>query len=90
MSEYEIRLTATARRRLSDGLPESVAAAVWEFLVGPLRQSPHRVGKRLSPPLADRLSARRGTFRVIYQIDDEAMVVTVMNIDHRRDVYRIG
>jgi mRNA-degrading endonuclease RelE of RelBE toxin-antitoxin system len=36
----------------------------------------------------DRFSARRGTYRVIYRIDDKARVVTVVDVAHRRDVYR--
>jgi mRNA-degrading endonuclease RelE of RelBE toxin-antitoxin system len=36
----------------------------------------------------DRLSARRGTYRIIYRIDDKNRVVTVVDVDHRRDVYR--
>jgi mRNA interferase RelE/StbE len=55
---------------------------------GPLLERPHRVGKQLLPPLDDRFSARRGTYRVIYRIDDQAHVVTVVDIGHRRDVYR--
>jgi mRNA-degrading endonuclease RelE of RelBE toxin-antitoxin system len=51
-------------------------------------QEPYRVGKKLLPPLADRFSAQRGTYRVIYRIDDDAHTVTVVDIDHRRDVYR--
>jgi mRNA-degrading endonuclease RelE of RelBE toxin-antitoxin system len=43
---------------------------------------------RLCPPLDDRHSARRGTYRVIYRIDDKNETVTVVGIDHRRDVYR--
>jgi mRNA interferase RelE/StbE len=39
-------------------------------------------------PLDDRFSARRGTYRVIYRIDDEAHVVNVVDIGHRRDIYR--
>jgi mRNA-degrading endonuclease RelE of RelBE toxin-antitoxin system len=42
----------------------------------------------LLPPLDDRFSARRGTYRIIYRIDDRARVVTVVDIDHRREVYR--
>jgi hypothetical protein len=30
----------------------------------------------------------RGTYRVIYRIDDKARVVTVVDVAHRRDVYR--
>jgi mRNA-degrading endonuclease RelE of RelBE toxin-antitoxin system len=38
--------------------------------------------------LDDRFSARRGMYRVIHRIDDKARVVTVVDVGHRRDVYR--
>ena len=73
---------------MAETLPEAVAAAAYEFITGPLLEQPYRVGKQLLPPLDDRFSARRGTYRVIYRIDDEAHVVPVVDIGHRRDVYR--
>ena len=85
---YGLRTTPTVRRALTDVLPEAVAAAAYEFITGPLLGNPHRVGKRLLPPLDDRHSARRGTYRVIYRIDDKDRVVTVVDIAHRRDAYR--
>ena len=85
---YTLRTTPTVRRALAESLPEPVAAAAYEFITGPLLEEPHRVGKRLLPPLDDRFSARRGTYRVIYRIDDQKRVVTVVDIGHRRDVYR--
>lgn len=85
---YELRTTPTVRRALAERLPEAVAAAAYEFITGPLLREPHRVGNRLAPPLADRFSARRGTYRIIYRVDDDAHVVTVVDVDHRRDVYR--
>ena len=85
---YILRTTPTVRRALAETLPEAVAAAAYELITGPLLEQPHRVGKQLLPPLDDRLSARRGTYRVIYRIDDQAHVVTVVDIGHRRDVYR--
>jgi len=85
---YTLRTTPTVRRALAETLPEAVAAAAYEFITGPLLEQPHRVGKQLLPPLDDRFSARRGTYRAIYRIDDAAHVVTVVNIGHRRDVYR--
>ncbi len=69
-------------------LREAVAAAAYEFITGPLLEQRHRVGQELLPPLDDRLSARRGTYRVIYRIDDKTRVVTVVDIGHRRDIYR--
>ena len=85
---YILRTTPTVRRALAETLPEAVAAAACEFITGPLLEQPHRVGKQLLPPLDDRFIARRGTYRVIYRIDDKAHIVTVVDIGHRRDVYR--
>jgi mRNA interferase RelE/StbE len=85
---YTLRTTPTVRRALGETLPESVAVAAHEFITGPLLRQPYRVGKRLLPPLDDRFSARRGTYRIIYRVDDKAGVVTVVDVAHRRDAYR--
>ncbi|MCM3886580.1 type II toxin-antitoxin system RelE/ParE family toxin [Frankia sp. R82] len=84
---YTLRTTPTVRRALGEPLSEPVATAAYEFIAGPLLDAPYRVGKRLMPPLDDRFSARRGTYRIIYRVDDKTMDVTVVDIDHRRDVY---
>jgi mRNA-degrading endonuclease RelE of RelBE toxin-antitoxin system len=70
------------------GLPLAVAAAVTEFLTGPLLDNPHRVGKPLTRELSGYHSARRGAYRVIYRIDDTKRIIHVVRIDHRADVYR--
>ena len=85
---YRLAITATARRQLAEKLPEGVAFAAHEFINGPLLANPHSVGKRLMPPLDDRHSARRGTYRVLYRIDDSARTVTVVAVAPRSDVYR--
>lgn len=87
-NRYTLRVTPTARRQLAEVLPESVAMAAHEFIAGPLLNNPHRIGNRLQPPLADMHSARRGTYRVIYRINDEQQTVTVVDVAHRRDAYR--
>nr|WP_205267662.1 type II toxin-antitoxin system RelE/ParE family toxin [Mycolicibacterium sphagni] len=78
----------TVRRQLTETLPEAVAFAAYEFITGPLLDNPHRVGKRLRPPLEDRHSARRGTYRVIYRVDDERRRITVVGVFSRADAYR--
>lgn len=85
---YDLIIAPTARRHLTGKLPEPVAFAAYEFIVGPLLDNPHRVGKQLRPPLNDRYSARRGTYRLIYRIDDERRRVTVVGVVHRADAYR--
>jgi len=85
---YVLRTTPTVRRAIAETLPVAVVAAALEFITGPLLERPYQVGKRLLPPLEDRFSVRRGTYRVIYRVDDDAHVVTVVDIGHRRDIYR--
>jgi mRNA-degrading endonuclease RelE of RelBE toxin-antitoxin system len=85
---FELFISPTARRQLTESLPEAVAFAAYDFIVGPLLANPHRVGKQLRTPLADRHSARRGTYRVIYRIDDARRRVTVVGVVHRSDAYR--
>ena len=85
---YELVVAPTARRQLAEELSESVAFAAYEFITGPLLENPHRVGKQLRPPLNDRHSARRGTYRVIYRIDERKRRVTVVGVFSRADAYR--
>lgn len=87
-SRYQLVVAPTARRQLAERLPEAAAAAAYEFIVGPLLDNPHRVGKRLRPPLDDRHTARRGTYRVVYRIDDGRHTVNVLDVADRGDVYR--
>lgn len=86
--KYELIIAPTVRRQLAERLPDSVAFAAYELIVGPLLENPHRIGKRLMPPLDDRHCARRGTYRVIYRIDDQHMRVTVVAVIRRADAYR--
>ncbi|MDT7579329.1 MAG: mRNA interferase RelE/StbE [Pseudonocardiales bacterium] len=84
---YSLRLSRAARRDLAETLPEAVAAAVWEFISGPLLDDPHRVGKRLRFELEGYYSARRGQYRVIYRIDEREVIVDVIKISLRGDAY---
>jgi mRNA interferase RelE/StbE len=84
---YRLAVAATAERSLTR-LPEAVAAAVVEFMVGPLVESPRRVGHPLLRELAGLWSARRGSYRIVYEIDDQRNEITVLRIDHRADIYR--
>lgn len=85
---YEVRVARTAARRLAELLPPSVAAACVEFIFGPLADEPRRVGAPLRPPFEGQWRARRGEYRVRYEIDEDKGLVTVLDVDHRRDAYR--
>jgi mRNA interferase RelE/StbE len=84
---YAIDWASSALRALHR-LPEKIATACVEFVYGGLAENPHRVGHALRFDLEGKHSARRGDFRIVYEIDDDRRAVTVLAVDHRSDVYR--
>ena len=72
LQPYEVDLTRTARRALAEDLPLDVAVGVTDFLLGPLAENPHRVGKELDAPLTGVHSARvMRDWRVLYVVNDD-------------------
>jgi len=91
--DYELVLTPPAQRAIAEKLPESVAAAVIDFLTTALIENPQRVGKPLRDDLAGIWSARRGTYRVLYRIGEQskrslssASSIAVMPTDLSKDI----
>lgn len=84
---FELRVAGPADRQLSR-LPEGTAAAIVEFMLGALIENPHRVGGLLQRELAGLRSARRGSYRIVYEVDEMEHLVIVLRIDHRASVYR--
>lgn len=82
-----VRISALAERDLLR-LSEKIVASCLAFIFGPLAERPYRLGGRLHGQLAGLRSARRGSYRIIYRIDDERDRIEVAHIDHRGDVYR--
>lgn len=84
---YEITWKSSASRDM-DRLPLRIASAVVEFIYGPLADNPHRVGRPLRFELEGKYSARRGNYRVIYEIFETRVQVEVITVQHRADAYR--
>lgn len=79
---------APAAERTLARLPDKAATAVVEFILGPLTEAPERVGHPLRGPLEGLWAARRGPYRVVYELDESKKEIHVLRIDHRADVYR--
>ena len=85
---YAVIFSRQARRNLHDHLPPEVAVAAMATIDGPIALNPHRVGKPLDDPFDGYRSARRGTYRIVYRVNEEKHTVEIYSIRHRRDAYR--
>lgn len=85
-SPQDVRISARAERDLTR-LPEKISAACLAFIFGPLAEDPYRLSVALRGQLAGLRSARRGNYRIIFDVDDERRRVDVVHINHRGDVY---
>ncbi len=84
---YEVEITPEGLRHLNR-LPEKIRGAVLEAIFGSIAENPRRAGKPLRGELEGLYSARRGEFRVIYEVDETRGVVLVHRAQHRRRAYR--
>lgn len=84
---YGVEITLEGLRHLNQ-LPDKVREAAIQAIMGPIAERPRRVGKPLVGELTGLYAARRGDYRVIYEIDDDRKVVIVHRVQHRRIVYR--
>jgi len=84
---YEIEITPEGLRHLNRP-PDKVRHAALESIFGPIADNPHRLGKRLVGQLEGLWSARRGDYRIIYEIFENDQVVLIHRVQHRRDAYR--
>ncbi|WP_239076460.1 type II toxin-antitoxin system RelE family toxin [Actinocatenispora rupis] len=71
-----------------EDLPLDVAAAALETIERTIATNPRRAGKPLDEPFDGYYSARRGTYRIIFKIDETKHAVEIHSTRHRRDAYR--
>lgn len=88
VTPYEVSLSGQARRNIREHLPLDVATAAMETIEGSIAANPYRAGKPLDEPFDGYYSARRGTYRIVYRIDEAKHLVEIHSIRHRRDAYR--
>jgi mRNA interferase RelE/StbE len=87
---WTIELTDAALRQLEQ-LDKSVARRIWKFLherLAPM-ENPRNIGQVLQGQhLGEFWKYRAGDYRVIAEIEDNRLVVLILSIGHRREVYR--
>jgi mRNA interferase RelE/StbE len=85
MAKYRIEITASAAKELSR-LPRKDLQRI-AARVRALADDPRPPGSR-KLCAQEKYRIRQGNYRVLYQIEEDVLVVYVVKIAHRRDVYR--
>lgn len=84
---YRIELLPAAVRSIAD-LPKNITAKIDAHIVA-LATTPRPVGsKKLRGVNPTTYRLRVGDYRVVYRVDDGGRVVLVVDVGHRREVYR--
>lgn len=86
---WRIELSPYADKQL-DRLERQSAIRILKYLRTRLAvlDDPRQLGAALSGPLAGYWRYRVGDYRLICEIKDDVLIVVVLEIGHRREVYR--
>ena len=85
MARYELRVRPSVAKDLR-GIPKVDVKRILARMEG-LREDPRAPGcEKLSG--AEVYRVRQGVYRIVYEIQDEWVVVEVVRVGHRGEVYR--
>ena len=83
---YHVEITGSAERQLRK-LSRSNQLRVARALVG-LATEPFPTQSRKIADTQDVWRIRVGSYRILYSVDNDRVVVIILKIGHRKDVYR--
>lgn len=84
MRKYSITISKTAQKQL-DKLDDVIAAPLLDAIAG-LADNPRPQGyKKLKG--RDGYRVRQGNYRIIYDIFDKVLLISVIGVGHRKDIY---
>ncbi len=84
---WKIEFTPAAAKQLKKIGPEN-GRRIIKFLQENVRADPFRQGKVLKGALREFWRYRIGDLRVLARIEREKLVILIVSVGHRRDVYR--
>ena len=86
MARYSVEISRTAEKQLRR-LDAHDRRQVAHALLG-LADDPHPPGSRKLSGYRDVFRVRVGVFRVLYSIEGSNLIVIILKVGHRKDVYR--
>lgn len=85
-ARYTLYFTRTAEKDY-DSIRDAKLKRGIDRILEEIQEDPYQF-KKLSGALSHLHSAKTFSFRVLYQIENQKLIVTVVAVDHRRDIYR--
>ena len=89
MKKYKLDYTTDARKALKK-LDNSIKKRIIDWIEKNLEdcENPRKNGKPLTGNLKGNWRYRVGDYRIIAKIEDEEILITVIDVNHRRQIYR--
>ena len=87
MASYSIRIKASAAKEIETIEPKKVRRQVVERIRA-LSETPRPRGCEKLSGQSNRYRIRQGTYRIVYSVEDNELVVFVVKVGHRREIYR--
>ena len=87
MAGYSVIITERAEKDIA-AIPNRKDRERIDQRIRRLADNPRPLGsKKLAGP-DDRYRVRQGDYRILYSIEDEIRIVSIVHVGHRKDVYR--
>ncbi len=87
MARYELRFKASVAKDLR-GLPQAEVRRILTRIDG-LRADPRGPGCEKLAGGTELYRVRQGRYRIVYRIRDAVLVVEVVRVGHRGEIYRV-
>lgn len=82
---YKIKIDSKAKKQLARIDPRYQKAL--KYSIDTLAENP-LAGKKLDPPLDQLRSLRVGIYRILYEIFKEELLILIVSVAHRKEIYR--
>ena len=86
MARYSLEIARTAEKQLRKLPADARRRVAWSMLA--LGEEPYPPGSRKLTGYDDVFRIRIGVYRIIYSVAGLKLVIVILKIGHRKDIYR--
>ena len=84
---WKVEYTKTAREQLKK-LPNDIALRIMKYMDKRAAEAPRQYGKAMKGEYTGRWRYRVGDYRVVCSLHDDVLVIEVVRVGHRKNVYK--